>query len=556
MAAAFGLTLLVGAGVFLLAPTTHMCVAVLRPTGAATPVDVAALHKDIFYFASRHLSDTDWMNVLATCPDGPPSDGMLALCAATTRRTNGPSTLRAAVEAYIVNHAEQVQRTRVTPTDSEQLLSRYAGDLRARLETVQDQVDAAIANVPDDNPRVRRDALVARWQTTRAGFTEVRAALKQATEELAALEKQRAPTHGIVPTDERRSALEADLALQQDLAELTVNLAELKLYLLNVWQEAAEPLEVMTSASADLVQAATANESAGETSGDLAQLQFEKLAQDAQKLGDELGVFASTWALEFAAIKNTEPDAETAELIDAHRRIRSALRDFLLVSDGRLETINQYIRSLRESLAANAGYHVVLSTLLRRHATVRATFGRFQFAAGQIEPTDNFRLDIALRGARGLRRRSRQAIRVIDERLAAIAVQRARQRQIEQIKRTKQRVAELRIEASDAIDRIVTIQDDLNIATGLTEGFLEAVVRAEMSALRTDDLADYLAATEDELARLGVARTANAVNMELVSCEVVGPPLHRGRRWWLAGLGALATLALMTLGQWWVGRRS
>ncbi|MFQ5413017.1 MAG: hypothetical protein ACE5E6_01025 [Phycisphaerae bacterium] len=542
-----GLACLVGTS------ATYICRATIELDGDVAPRTLATLEQNLFYAAARDLHDDRDVNPMPDCPTPNPA-GAVCVCATTTRRERGRATLQATAERFVAARASAIAAARANPSRGEEVIARYTRDLRARLDAAEAEADAALARLPAPDVRTRRDALRAQWGALRQGFTAAREALKHATAALAELAARPEPTRGIVPTERRRDALEADATLQQDLAELAVELTELKLLLLNVWQHAAEPLDALTAAAGRLSDACSSETATLPTQ--LEQLQFKRIASDTQRYVELVAGFRAAWATEFAAVRRTDDDPYTATLMDAHQRIRALLRDFLMASGDRLGHIRRYVKAMREGVGHDAKYHVLYSTLVRRFEAVQAAHRRFEFAASGVEPTDSFKIDTALRRGRGLRRRTRRAIAAITDRLERDAVERARRQHRERIAAMEQRVAALRVEAGEHIDRIVALQDDLNLTADLTEDFLERVLHAELASVRKDDMAQFLAATETELDGLKHARLADLDRCRLgaVSCAVVGPPLNQSRRFLFGGAVALIALVCVGVGQRWIAR--
>ena len=119
-------------------------------------------------------------------------------------------------------------------------------------------------------------------------------------------------------------------------------------------------------------------------------------------------------------------------------------------------------------------------------------------------------------------------------------------------------VEQLRASADETIVELVSLQDKLNLNAGLTEEFLQAVLRSEIAKQRVETTQVYLAETRDQLDELVSRRTSspNEINLELVECGVIAPMVNLPERLRFAALAAIATFLTVAVGQWWTARRA
>ena len=174
-----------------------------------------------------------------------------------------------------------------------------------------------------------------------------------------------------------------------------------------------------------------------------------------------------------------------------------------------------------------------------------------------MEARENFHLDAALRSARGLRRRSQQRIRAIETILQERAAKRARREHIDATKLAEQRIHETREAFAQAVLELIDLQEQLNSGAAQTERFLHALVDAKAAQTRVDMTREGLAMTQDRLKLLQTQRLARLENdgIELISCSTLDSPVNLAERLRHGGIGALAVLLILGLGQWLLVRR-
>lgn len=347
--------------------------------------------------------------------------------------------------------------------------------------------------------------------------------------------------------------LEKDDALQQDLGELTVNLTEVKLHLLNVWQASAGPLELLQTASRDLAEIRAADVGATGTAGEM----VTDLRSTGLEYVDLLTAFATEWNKEFVTLRRRPIDPMTGAVLELHRRMRTRLSDFLFQAGKHTAKMRGMVDGVGDLPGDRPRLHVLHASLMRFFRAVQMAHHRFEFSAGAIETQANFKLDTAQRAARGLFRRSQIRITNIDRLLQEQARQRAVAQRAEDLQRTEKRLASLREAAYLAVERLVAVQEGLNVNAGLTESYLRSTLLADMSKGRIDFTKADLAATQGTLAQLTDRRMQSivGVNLELASVDVIGRTGNVPQRLQLGGLSALVTLLVVGLVQWVMVRR-
>ena len=247
----------------------------------------------------------------------------------------------------------------------------------------------------------------------------------------------------------------------------------------------------------------------------------------------------------------------SGEVLDIYQRLRRNLNDFLFDMARRLSTMRSQVHAVGADPRDTARHHVFQSNLMRAFQTVQAAHHRFEFAAGAIETPDNFRLDAAIKSARGLRRRSQDRIRTIEEQLQAKATEHAKKRRVEKLIEAERFIDQARTATNKTVDELLALQEELNLGAEASEAFLRTVLRAEVATSRLEFARTDATQIEDRLRDLAAKRlsAADAASIELVSCDVTGRPINLSERLRIGGIGAALTLLTILLGQWWITRR-
>jgi hypothetical protein len=486
-----------------------------------------------------------------------PTPDQLSLTLISNRREAALRDVQRLADGFIERTQTLAETRRTTPTQAEKTLGDYISALQARLMETRDQVGNAIAALPETNPSKTLNELLNRWTTLRESFDDARQQLQQASDDLTALETAPEPAHGVVADDERQQAYAADKALQQDLQELGVNLTELKLHLLTVWQRSSGALERLQLASEDLAAIAS-GDSRKPPSIDAGRDTTVAVETAGNDYVETVGTFFQVWKREFATLRQLEPDALSGEVLDLYYRLQRLLGDFLFHAGKRLSALRVAVNRLNTDPRDDARRHVFQSDLIRAFHTLQAAHHRFEFAVEAIETAQNFRLDAALRAARGLRRRSQDRIRRIEHRLQAEALKRAKMQRVDQLATAKALVRRVRQATDQTVDELVALQDNVNLTAKGSETFLLALMKAETATARLDATAADLETAQERLSELAAKRKADAAGIEVVltACGLLESRPEIGRRLSVAAPGAGFTLLAVWAVQWWIARNA
>ena len=447
------------------------------------------------------------------------------------------------------------RRRRATPTEVEAFIARRAEELRNRLADAQARVEAAQSSEADLAARVQQRKLGARITDARTQYTARRTRLTDAAEGFSQLISDGDPKHAIVPADKRRTALEADDALQQDLRELKVTLAELRAHLLRVDEGAAGKLQALLEAARRLCGDAP-RQATSSAAGEFVSLAVAELPK-ACDYRSALVDFAGPWTEEFAAIHQTPADAVEADLFDRYQKLRSLLSDFLYATTKTLAALRAEVDRLTADPAKDSPRDAGSSDPGRSFRVLQAAHHQFEFAGGAIEAPSNFRVDTALRRAMGLRQRAQDRINAVDARLQSEAHEQAKKTRAAAVAEAETFLSQAQSEVQQAADELFALQGGYLQAADSAERMAVREVRAEMTAERLETTRQDLERTQRDLGELSSRRVGAAPrSVELVQTGILGSALNPGSRLAIILSAGLLTFVSMLLGEWYVLRVS
>jgi hypothetical protein len=482
-----------------------------------------------------------------------PSSDLVRLSILASSRSNGLDTVRRIGAAYEDHIRSLADTLRHSPSPTEESISTTISTLDERLSLQQGKVDEAMLLVSGDDPSSERAKLLQQWKELRDEFSETRGHLEDAAKEAAALRTEMEPTQGLVGTEERRQALEADSALQQDLRELAVNLTELKQHMLIAWQGSIDPLKTLATAADNLVRQLQADQMnvlwATQPHGERAP--HHPLVAHARTYRDSLTTFLEHWTQEFATTQSLEIDPYEDKILDAFERARHELNDFLFRGAKQLAAMRSAIRLIASSPVDSAQFHVAQAGLIRAFQATQTAHHRFEFAGSAIDTVSNFRIDAASRASRGLTRRTQARIKAVDQVLQQMATMTAKSQRAHAIGEADRRIEKIRLAADQAVDELLSLQDQLHLRAEQAAEFLQHSITLGLATARADLTRDYIERARNRLKELADKRmaSANAMKAELLGCDAPDWPTNLLERVGFGVLGAALVFAATLLSQ-------
>ncbi|MCH8966958.1 MAG: hypothetical protein IID43_04720 [Planctomycetes bacterium] len=348
------------------------------------------------------------------------------------------------------------------------------------------------------------------------------------------------PTSGWIDPEQRKTALWDREDLQQEIEQLNMKLSLGRQHLANVWQEASPRLDELALASKKLEHVL----------GDLPRTggnEQQPCNQIRARLGHyrrRLESFAQRWTETFTALANQPVDPLSPRLFDHQQRLTDLVAECSFHAGNLIDAMRDDVRDLSNQARDAARRHRNRSKLLRAFHRLESEHRQFEFVASDVLQRNNFRLDAAMRSARGLHYRIRQALVAIDERLEADAIARARQQhqaQRESLLKERNRIGG---QVDDRIDKILALQAQFLATIPLARDSLERAHRADSLRQHVELLQRTLTDDQELLATLKKQREAAHVAepIRLLNFTIDQTPSNLLERLLLGGVAALITL--------------
>ena len=343
--------------------------------------------------------------------------------------------------------------------------------------------------------------------------------------------------------------------LQEDLSELEVRLNELKLHMLNAWQQSADELDRLREARRMIEDAADRHAPGSRSKDDESTDDWLTLfAATVRDYGSRFDEFSRHWTAEFTGLRELKPDPMSRDILDRHENARAKLRDFMFRGAQLLLTLRRTLDEPTENEGNIARFHVKRSELMRLYESLRRNHDRFEFAANAIEPMRNFRLDSALESSRGLHRRTTARISSIEVTLQEKARKRAALQHTYDIREAEEKLQRMRGTVDEAVDKLIAIQADINSVAAESESFVQHmaardVLRSQLQRVRQETITTE---TRLEDARRGRSRVADARQAAVGSRRTLRVAPSRHERFIAGGRAAVFALFAATFAQAWV----
>ncbi|RJP41692.1 MAG: hypothetical protein C4547_01295 [Phycisphaerales bacterium] len=471
-----------------------------------------------------------------------PAADLLRLNLVTPDRASGVRTARALAESFLASLESSSGR----PGAREQWLQVRLEDLRSRLDAAEQRVIDSVARTSLDHPGLRQSELLSRWRRDRREFEAAREDLRTAAVAFHELQQRPPPSRASVREEARQDAIASDESLQQDLAQLKAELTELRLAVLDDWQQTAPVVDALIAQSARLREVVAAALRRTRDAG--LQVELERIDLEADAYRDRATAFAQAWTQQFLVLKSLQPEPLSSALFDVVARIGTMEGEFLFHVGKPLSNLHARSRQLGGG-DADTRLYVLESDVVRAFESLRDVHDRFSLLTSE---RPSIAIDAALRTSRRLDRRVRDALARIDERLAAEALERARREHTSALAEAQKKLEAARASYDALAARLIELQDELNVTSDLTAEFLRASLTSEFASLRLQDVVREMDKTQREVSALRSEREADAAGQRLRLRQVVADdaPANLASQLRLGGLGAVLAFLVSMLSQW------
>jgi len=416
-----------------------------------------------------------------------------------------------------------VEHARTQPGPDELVLTEFRRRLADDLLALTGDVRRIESTVPDEDCQAVDAELRTRLATGHATYAQNRERVREAEVQLAAIHAAPLPQKAAVDPDAREQAIRTDVEVQQDLRALRVQLAETRYQLVAVCEAASSMLDVLTT-SAKSLEDLCAGEQVRSTSVELRR-PVERIGQSAADYSALLAGFAQAWNQEGDRLRALEDDPRQAKIIDLQATLYNLLSGFVFQSSVPLTSIRDHVRAVSTAPGTPAGRHELASSLVRGLHALQSAHHRFEFTAGDIKPSNNFRLDAALRSAKGLRHRSRGRLEQIEGRLSRDALANLRDERERRVAALSKEIDELRPTLDASVEALLATHEQADRHTPALQRFHE-------SQAVTGVYDERIKNTQREIARIDTLLTDRAAKrMGVINPDHLRVVAHRISRW-------------------------
>jgi hypothetical protein len=447
------------------------------------------------------------------------------------------------------HHLKQVaERARGTVGQGEMMLAARLADLRRERSDLAGADGPPKPNATGQTPLEQRQAVTTTLADRRNEYDRVHRELREALSRSKDVLSRPIPKSGRLDEATRHAAQNADVELTEDRAALTVQLAELRSQLLEVGLRCSPLLAELRATAAELVD--VGDSKAAQTAQGAHRLAAERLIEAAAAYQRRCEEFAQEWTGELEKLRATEAEPHTSEIIDRQDRLTKRLGDFLFATVSDLSAMQEQIDVLSSETHGAARHLELISTLTRGFRKLRTDHHQFEFAASDIKPLNNFRLDAALKSAQGLARRVSDRVRGIDQRLEEQAYQQAVQDRDRELAALDRRIEELRQLQESHVAAMLEAQDGLTDAAFRVDDYLRDQFSEEQRGERMKQQDKEITSIQAQLDTLAANRPS-PVDPDAVTVlrQYVDPtPINLKQRLAYGGLVTATMLLVLMLG--------
>jgi hypothetical protein len=358
----------------------------------------------------------------------------------------------------------------------------------------------------------------------------------------------------VVAPDVLLQAQHADETLQQDLRELNVRLTELRAELISAAQQASEKLPPVADAANALLELLRNRDGTPDVAIAAATSGLEAIAAN---YTNRLEVFTQQFAEAARTSESTTADPLRDDLINAYVKTQKLAGDFLFDASRLLTTMRGQIDALNEGEAAAPRNYQFASDLTRAFGQAQTAHHRFEFAAAKIDSANNFRLDSALRGSRGLRSRTRDRLAAIEKTLQAEALEHAQAQYARDLLDAQAATKTSRAELDAVVGELLQADESVLASITPSDEFIEAAIRRKLAEATAANQRAQIAQIQEVLDGLATRRhslTAESV-VSLAALETTLDPHDLPRRLTVSTLAAALAFLTLLLGQYLAGPR-
>lgn len=317
-----------------------------------------------------------------------------------------------------------------------------------------------------------------------------------------------APASTLVQIDpqKRNEAYESDVALQEDLRHVQVQLVQVRRATLNICEKASAQLADIaesTSVLADIAGSRQATDWSGE-----ARTALEQVSDVARRMHALIGVFNEQWRRLIQTLDTIGIESGSADVLEIHEELASRVKDFNHEMSKLSPQLDEKVLRLEQFTGDKPHHHLVSTEVSRQHFRLSNALRAFEYTSGELDNPKNYMLAAALQSGKSLLHRIRLTRNAIDAGLQDSARTDAERSHQSEIERLDEKIDSLQQDATSQVDQMLSAQQDLRKQSEEIPGYVDAVISRGITTNRRDILAAEVERLESAIERTRADLTA------------------------------------------------
>ncbi|MEE9294439.1 MAG: hypothetical protein V3W34_05675 [Phycisphaerae bacterium] len=467
---------------------------------------------------------------------------VLALSIATrdARQTrNELDTIAEQFEAHLARSAEHPLQEADGAYD---VLEQIGAQLRAQVEQSRGNLEQQDNTAFTVTPPQARDRVLAELTAKAQAIEDLRRAERAVQDHVRRMENEIPQPR--VDAQTRQSAYRQRTDLQQDIKQQRVQLTLARRQLEQVWQNASPRLDKLIAVTARLARVGLSDQAVSASPAH--RRCVNRLAERTEIFRKRLASFAKKWTETFVRMRQEPIDPFAPRVFAAQSRLHELLSDYSYRSGLVLEEMSEQARLLDQQTDDAARNHALVAHVKRTFHRLTAEHRQFEFIASDVSCRNNFRLDSAIKSARGLSRRINHTIAGIDAQLATEARSLAESTRRERIEAARSELQRIRTDCGTIIEQVIALQPRLAETIAASDQFIRTASTTAAAqrqlAVMEQELVRYQSLLE-ELERKRRASEPRTCDVKVLECSTETIPANLAGQAGKAGMAGLLAFA-------------
>jgi len=331
------------------------------------------------------------------------------------------------------------------------------------------------------------EAFQAIWrklEQPRQGYVRIRQELDELSARRRLLTIGPTPVLTDIDPDKRRSAYDADVALQEDLRHLQVQLAQVRRSALRDIERATPHLDKLIESMRAIAEIATSKQAADWTGAQRSAL--ESVSDVARQFHDLSEALQLDWSRLTGSLDNMPIEPGSSDILDLYDNLTARIGDFHRESERLKSLLDESMIALSERPGDATHHHLVRTEVEGLIHEFEISYSAFVRTSGELANRRNYLLDAALRSSRGLLHRIRARRDEIDRGIEESARTIANERHGDELADLESRIEDLRLEATQQVDVMLAAQQELRSHSEQIPGYVDTVIAQGITTNRRE----------------------------------------------------------------------